>query len=145
VLLDKPTSETLAFSGEVLFPTEALARLIAEAEAGKDFASFDVFDGSPDGQTVFSTSTVIAGGASPSADLGDEAPVNAAGLAGLRHWTITMSYYEKKGRTDGAPFFEMRAILYENGVRRSLHLSYDSGFTLTGQLKSLELLDPPSC
>jgi hypothetical protein len=39
----------------------------------------------------------------------------------------------------------MRAILYENGVRRSMRLSYDSGFTLTGQLKSLEILEPPAC
>lgn len=145
VRLEEPNGKLVTFDGAVALPTEQLHRIINAAEAGERFLSFDVFDGSPDGQTVFSTATVIGPVSTEVSDVGPETSVAAAGFAGLRHWPVTVSYYEKLKGVDNAPEFETRFILYENGVRRSLTLSYASGLTLAGTLTHLEVLPEAPC
>lgn len=145
VKLQQPNGKFVTFDRDVVLPAEQLHRIIEAAKAGQRFLSFDVFDGSPDGQTVFSTSTVIGQESTAATDIGAETSVAEAGFAGLRHWPVTVSYFEKVANVDNSPEFETRFVLYENGVRRSLVLSYSGGLKLNGQLTRLEVLPEAPC
>jgi hypothetical protein len=141
----EPDGKDMTFGPDVVLPAEQLHRILDAARAGQRFLSFDIFDGSPDGQTIFSTSTVIGEESTAADDLGSETSVAAAGFAGLRHWPVTVSYFEKVANVDNSPDFETRFVLYENGVRRSLVLAYAGGLKLNGQLTRLEVLPEAPC
>ena len=77
-------------------------------------------------------------------DGGSEAAVKDAGIAGLRHWPVTISYFEKKNGVDETPFYTMSFVVYENGVGRSLKIDYGD-FSLDGHLTRLDMLPTTPC
>lgn len=144
VSLTKPSSKSLALSHAVVFPAEQMERIIASAENGEPFVHFDVYDGSQDGETVFETAGVIGKVSTATDDLGSETAVARAGMAGMRHWPLTISYFDKSETGDNAPFYVMSFIVYENGVGRTLKIDYGD-FTLAGTLTGLEMLPSAPC
>ncbi len=145
VKMTLPWRRRFAFGSPLVFPVEQEKRIIEAALAGKRFLAFEVYDGSPDGATVYETSTIIGAQSDSATDFGAEDAIATAGYAGLRHWPVTISYFEKGGKVDAAPVYEIKAIVYENGVRRSVVLSYDSGLVLEGRLTRIDPLAQPDC
>ena len=144
VTLTKPDERTVALDAGVVFPTEQVARVIGAAAAGKKFLAFDVYDGSETGEKVFGTATVIGRVSTASDDLGAETGIADAGFAALRHWPVTISYFEQPSRSDMTPAYTMSLVLYENGVPRNIKLDYGA-FALIGKLTHLEVLPSTPC
>jgi hypothetical protein len=143
VALTKPSDKTFDLAPSVVFPTEQMMKVIDAARAGQRFLSFDVYDGSEDGETVFATAGVI-GAEMRDQDGGSEKVVKDAGIAGMRHWPVTISYFEKKNGIDETPFYVMSFVVYENGIGRSLKIDYGD-FSLSGQLTKLDILPEAPC
>jgi hypothetical protein len=135
VNLSKPHKVSLAFDRNVMFPTEQVIHILDAARAGKPTLTVKVFDGSDTGDKVRDTLTVI-GHVSQEAASEEPAQINA--LAGMRHWPITVSYFDDD-QQDGQPNYVLSFDLYENGISRALKLDYGV-FALRGELAKLELL-----
>ena len=119
VALSKPSDKKFNLAGGVVFPTEQMEKILDSARKGEQFVSLDLYDGSEDGQTVFATAGVIGPSSSSADDIGEETVVKSAGIAALRHWPVTISYFEQKDTADKAPFYVMHFVMYENGVGRT--------------------------
>ena len=139
VALSKPSTDALKLGKDVLFPTEHIERIIAQAKQGGGAMQARVYDGSDTGKKVFETLTVIGKQAS--------APTPEAGFADalgkIRRWPVTVSYFDEAAQ-DAPPEYILSFDLYENGVSGSLKLDYGS-FALTAKLSKLEMLPTPSC
>jgi hypothetical protein len=144
VKLTKPEARTFTLDSAVAFPTEQMNRLLDAARTGEHFVAMDVFDGSQTGDVVYSTATVIAAGTSAANDFGDETLVGDAGIAGLTHWPLTVSYFDKGAGTDDTPAYVMSFVTYDNGIGRKLRIDYGK-FALVGKLTRLEILPTPAC
>jgi hypothetical protein len=145
--LTKPEQKTLNIDASVVFPTEHMVRVIAAAHAGKTILEFPVFDGSDTGQKVYNTLTVVGGKLSADERKHDDAADNAAKLAEIPRWPVTISYFEKttaKESTEQTPVYALGFELYENGISRALSLDYND-FVVTGKLTSLEIKDSKPC
>jgi hypothetical protein len=144
VSLTKPSTKKLGLSRGVVFPTDQLAKIISAAIAGERFIKLDVYDGSESGETIFETAAVIGPVSTDTADVGDETPIRDAGIGGLRHWPLTVSYFEKGKGSDDTPSYTMAFVIYENGIARDLSIDYGD-FTIAGSLTKLDLLTPTPC
>lgn len=144
IALSKPASKKLSLSSAVVFPTEQMERILDSARKGESFLHLDFYDGSEDGTKVFETAGVIGPPSTASDDVGDEAVVREAGIAGLRHWPLTLSYFDKAKEGDDTPFYVMSFIIYENGVGRTLKIDYGD-FALSGRLTGLSMLPSAPC
>jgi hypothetical protein len=145
VKLTEPGAKSIDLGRDVLFPTEQTVRIIEAAEAGDHFVSFRAYDGLENGEGVTLTTTVI--GAVSTEAAGNDREVAAmakAGFATLRHWPVTISYFDGGNGVDQLPAYSMSAVLYENGIMRALRLDYGK-FTLTGTMARLDVLPPRSC
>ncbi|MCB1502355.1 MAG: cell envelope integrity EipB family protein [Bauldia sp.] len=143
VALTRPGKKTFAINDTVVFPTQQMERIIASALDGDAFVSFAVYDGSESGETVFDTAGVI-GRVSTANDAADEPVVASAGIAGMRHWPVTISYFDQSGVGEETPFYVLSFVVYENGVGRSMRIDYGD-FSLSGKLTRLDLLPEPPC
>lgn len=144
VKLTAPAERTFDIAADVVFPAEQVVRVIDGALAGENFLAFPLYDGTEEGETVYGTSTVIGAASTAGDDLGTETAVADAGFAALRHWPVTISYFQGDSRTEMTPVYTMSLILYENGISRALKLDYGA-YTLTGTLTHLEVLPSGSC
>jgi hypothetical protein len=142
--LTKPGKKSLRLDRAVVFPTEQMNKVLAAAVAGKHFVAIDLFDGTETGQIVFATAAVIGKESTAPDDFGAETLIGEAGFAGLPHWPVTISYFDKASGTDDAPSYVMSFVLYSNGISRSVRIDY-STFALVGHLSHLEMLPLLGC
>src|SRR5271155_2195985 len=139
VALSKPSSETLNLGRDILFPTEHIERIIAQAKQSGGAMQARVYDGSDTGKKVFETLTVIGKQATtPSPD-----SAFADTLGKIRRWPVTVSYFDEAAK-DAPPEYILSFDLYENGVSGTLKLDYGV-FALTAKLSKLEWLPTPTC
>jgi hypothetical protein len=144
VALTKPADKHFGLGANVVFPTEQIEKIIAAAKNGERFLYLDVYDGSEDGETVFQTAAVIGPESSSADDIANEPAIKAAGMAGMRHWPLTLSYFDKSNGGDEEPFYVMSFVIYENGIGRKLRIDYGD-FALMGKLTELDILPATSC
>lgn len=136
VQFKQPRNDTYTATGQPIFPTMHMKRLIETAQKGEHTYSVRVYDGSDDGKKVYETLSVIGNRIEPGA--GDlEEPARQEALAKVPRWPMTMSYYEE-GNADRQPVYTISLELYENGISRALKIDYGD-FALKGELKSLEI------
>lgn len=137
--LKKPGLEKVDIGKDILFPTQHIEHIIAQAKQGGGALEARVFDGSDTGKKVFATLTIIgkeATGATPDTAI-------AEGLTKLRRWPVSVSYFDEAAK-DAPPEYVLSFDLYENGVSGTLKLDYGS-FTLSAKLSKLEWLPSPAC
>ena len=139
VALTKQDPATIDIGKSVLFPTEHIERIIAQAKAGGGTMQARVYDGSDTGKKVFQTLTVI--GKEETART--QEPVVAETLGKMRRWPVTVSYFDEQAR-DAPPDYTLSFDLYENGVQGMLKLDYGA-YALSAKLARLELLPTPAC
>ena len=144
VRLTRPDEKEFVLDDKVVFPTEQIERIIATARRGDAFLSFDVYDGSEGGETVYDTAGVIGRVSTAPNDVGEETAVKDAGIAGIRHWPVTISYFDQRGGGEETPFYTLSFVIYENGIGRTMTIDYGD-FTLAAKLTGLELLPAPPC
>ncbi|MEA2937803.1 MAG: hypothetical protein QOC56_1307 [Alphaproteobacteria bacterium] len=144
VTLTKPKDGKVDLEAAIVFPTEHVRRILEAARAGKSVLEFPIFDGSETGEKVYNTLTVIG------REIGAErVPSDAAAgqqaLAGLKRWPVTVSYFEKSGKSgEQLPVYAISFELYENGVSRALLLDYND-FAISGELATLEMKNSKPC
>ena len=144
VALTKPGRKSVTLDGDVMFPIEQLKRILAAAAAGEHFITVDLFDGSQSGEVVYATAAVIGKESSAPDDFGEETLIGTAGFAGLSHWPVTVSYFERGSGTDDAPAYTTSFVLYANGIGSKMRIDYGK-FALNGRLTHLEILPTPGC
>jgi hypothetical protein len=145
VKLAKPQDKAFDLDHAMVFPTEQLRLIIAAARAGKTILELPVYDGSDNGEKVFSTMTVI-GHEIPSDVKVDDAAAGQAALAGLKRWPVTISYFDSNSAKGGeqTPNYAISFELYENGISRALQLDYDD-FVVSGTMSGLDIKQTPEC
>jgi len=132
--LARPTPQKINLSGDILFPTQHIAKVIDSARAGASTLQARVFDGSDTGSKIFDTLTVIGkSGAGPAEDA-----ASAEALKNLARWPVTISYFDAAKKDSPAEYI-LTFDLYENGVSGSLKLDYGA-FALAAHLVQIELL-----
>jgi len=144
VALTKPGKKKLLLDKSVVFPTEQIARIIEAANRDQNFLQIDVYDGSEDGETVYATTVVVGAETFDSHDIGDELAAKEAGVAGLKHWSVVVSYFNQESRGEQTPIYVMSFVLYENGVSRHIKIDYGD-FAILGRLAALEMLPKAHC
>ncbi len=145
VALTRPDEKRFVIRDKVVFPTQQMERIITSALAGDPFVSFEVYDGSESGETVFDTAGVIGKVSTAMNDAADEPVVAEAGIAGMRHWPVTISYFDQRNAGgEETPFYVLSFVVYENGVGRTMRIDYGN-MVLAGTLTRLEMLPEAPC
>jgi hypothetical protein len=146
VKLARPGDKSFDLEPTMVFPTEHMRRIIEAARDGQTMLELPVFDGSENGQKVYSTLTVIGHEIAPDEKVPTDAAAGQAALAGLKRWPVTISYFDRAGKKDGeqTPIYSISFELYENGISRALSLDYDD-FVVSGEMSQLEIKDAPEC
>jgi len=142
--LKQPKRRAFEATGETVFPTEHLKRLIEAGRRGESTLSVKVYDGSNKGDKVYDTLGLIGRKIEPGAALAAlEDAARQENLASQARWPVTISYFEE-GKADRVPVYTISFELYENGVSRNLKLDYGD-FALKGELKSLDVQASSAC
>lgn len=144
VTLSKPDKKDFVLDKGVVFPTAQIERIIDAARQNQKFLQLDVYDGTEDGETVYATTVLVGNTSYSRRDIGDEIATERAGIAGLRHWPVTVSYFDQETQGEQTPIYVMSFILYENGISRHLKIDYGD-FAIVGRLSGLEMLPLTPC
>ena len=139
VKLTKPQELSVDIGPDVLFPTQHVVTLIAQAKAGGGTMTARVYDGSDTGTKIYDTLSVIGKEATTASD--DAAA--SAELAKVRRWPVTISYFNAQAK-DSLPEYTESFDLYENGVSGSLKLDYGT-FALQAKLSKIEFIPSRDC
>jgi hypothetical protein len=144
VALTKPGEKKFVLDKSVAFPVEQTARIIEAGRRNENFVQIDVYDGTEDGELLYSTTSVISDGQSARDDLGDEIVARDAGVSGLSHWQVVVSYFNQETTGERTPIVVMSYVLYDNGIVRGLKFDYGN-FAILGRLANLEILPVEAC
>ena len=148
VNFETPKSESLEFNRHAMFPTQHSIAILEAAQDGKQLVQADVYDGSEEGQKLYSTTTFIGRPLKP--ESGKKAVTNlenAARLNTLTSWPISISFYEagKPGKQDdGLPTYELAFRLFSNGVSGDLTINYGD-FLIGGKLTRIDFTGASEC
>jgi EipB-like len=148
VKLKQPETKTFTLDGSAVFPTEQIQRIVAAAREGKSVLELMVYDGSDNGERVYSTLSVIGqpipGDRTIAAP--DPSTTNDV-MKSLTRWPVTVSYYDREAKAkDGeqTPVYAMSFELFENGVSRALVLDYND-FVISGAMGKFDVRDSKPC
>lgn len=146
VKLSKPIDKTFNLDRTMVFPTEQIRRIIAAAREGKTVVEMPLYDGSDNGEKVYSTTTLIGRAIAPDQKVPTDAAAGQPALKGLTRWPVTISYFDRTDpkREEQTPVYAITFELYENGISRALQLDYDD-FVIAGDMSQLEIKDAPAC
>jgi hypothetical protein len=148
VKLKQPVTKTFNLEGNVVFPTEQIQKIIQAARAGKSVLELTVYDGSDNGEKVYSTLSVIGQPIPGDRSIASPDPSTANNqMKVLTRWPVTVSYYDRDARArDGeqTPVYAMSFELFENGVSRALVLDYND-FVISGALGKFDVRDSRPC
>ena len=145
VKLSKPRDKALSLDAATVFPSEHMRRILAAAREGKSILELPVYDGSESGEKIYNTLTVIGQAIAPDQRKPADAAAGQAGLAGLKRWPITISYFERNSKGgEQTPVYAITFETYENGISRALTLDYND-FVISGEMSSLEIRDEKPC
>jgi EipB-like len=146
VKLAQPTDKAFDLDKAMVFPTEHMRRIIEAAQEGKSILELPVYDGSENGEKVYSTMTLIGREIAPNEKVPTDAAAGQAALASLKRWPVTISYFDRNNpaRGEQTPVYSISFELYENGISRALSLDYED-FVIAGEMSQLEIKDPTPC
>ncbi len=139
VSLKEPSEKKVTLDGAVLFPSQHLQAILDAARANRRFFAADIYEGAGTGEASDEASAAI-GGAMPATD---------APLRRVRHWPVSVGYFDPEHPTESPlgeelPTYQMSFTLYENGVTNDLVMDYGD-YALFGSLKQIEPLAVSDC
>jgi hypothetical protein len=141
--IEIPAPKEFTVPAEALFPMRHQFKLMDAALAGESRDTSLIYDGS-DGDKTFRAISFIGKRKDAGGNARDKQNPEAARLAALPSWPMTISYYDVAGGEQDTPTYQIGFDLYENGVATGLVLDYGD-FALDGELAKLELLDAEAC
>ena len=148
VKLKQPETKTFTLDGSTVFPTEQIERIIDAARAGKSILEQTVYDGSDNGEKVFSTLAVIGQPIRGERNFASADPSTENDLMkSMTRWPVTVSYYDRDAKSEDGeqtPLYAMSFELFENGVSRALVLDYND-FVISGALGKFNVKDSKPC
>ena len=144
VKIQKPSRKKLELPEKVLFPTEHSLAVLRAAERGDKILQAPVYDGSENGQKLYSTTTFIGKPTQNKNNKNLSAVENGGKLDGLTWWPVTISYFDQKENLQTTPAYQIAFRLYSNGVSSDLKIEYDD-FSMQGALKKIEILNTSDC
>ena len=148
VKLKQPVTKTFNLEGNVVFPTEQIQKIIQAARAGKSVLELTVYDGSDNGEKVYSTLSVIGQPIPGDRSIATPDPATASdAMKSMTRWPVTVSYYDHDAKAkDGeqTPVYAMSFELFENGVSRALVLDYND-FVISGAMGKFDVRDSKPC
>jgi opacity protein-like surface antigen len=148
----KPTATKLTLAPGVIFPTAHTLVLLDRAQAGEQFVSRKVFDGSSVENAEQITAVI---GPAKTADAVDDKTLDkddrpsAATLADpllkKPSWRVRLAFFPPNS-DEGAetPDYELGMRLLANGVSRDMELDYGD-YVIKARLDEIEPLPKPSC
>src|SRR6202046_49655 len=129
VKLKQPQAKTFNLDGSTVFPTEQIQHIIAAAKEGKSILEQTVYDGSDNGEKVFSTLAVIGQPIHGDQSIASPDPsTESDAMKSTTRWPVTVSYYDhdaKPEEGEQTPLYAMSFELFEHGVSRALVRAYD--------------------
>jgi hypothetical protein len=131
----RPEEMTMPLPKGTLFPTEHTQHLIGAARSGRKNLARSVFDGS-DTQGAFDVNAFI----------GMPRPVqvsNTFPALNSPSWPVRLAFYTPQSN-EPDPEFYMWVDYHDNGIASSIVQSF-KGFSLSGQLQSLDILPKHGC
>ena len=147
VKLKQPQTKTFNLDGGIVFPTEQIQHIIAAAKDGKRILEQTVYDGSDNGEKVFSTLAVIGQPIHGDKTIASPDPSTENDvMKTTTRWPVTVSYYDHDAKREGeqTPLYAMSFELFENGVSRALMLDYND-FVISGALGKFNVKDAKPC
>jgi len=148
VKLKQPQAKTFNLDGSTVFPTEQIQHIIAAAKEGKSILEQTVYDGSDNGEKVFSTLAVIGQPIHGDQTIASPDPSTENDvMKSATRWPVTVSYYDhdaKPEEGEQTPLYAMSFELFENGVSRALVLDYND-FVISGALGKFNVKDSKPC
>src|SRR3984957_9158167 len=148
VKLKQPQPKTFNLDGSTVFPTEQIQHIIAAAKEGKSILEQTVYDGSDNGEKVFSTLAVIGQPIHVDQSIASPDPsTESDAMKSATRWPVTVSYYDhdaKPEEGEQTPLYAMSFELFENGVSRALVLDYND-FVISGSLGKFNVKDSKPC
>lgn len=144
VALDEPEARELTLPGNVLFPVAMLEAAIAAARSGETFREFRTFDGTGNGEEVWTVSALIT--PVRAGDQNEEDALFAAGLGfeDMARWRMGMSYFPPASGGEQTPAFSTSMVVYENGFAQAA--VYDLGdFAMSLTLSEFSPIPPKPC
>lgn len=146
VELRKP-EETEVDLKRAKFMTAHLKAVLRAANAGEQFLTEVVFDGSGNGDEVMETTAIIGEEKSVVEAQKGETDQVAEQLGKEMAWPVSISYF-KPSTEDGAgerlPVYQVSFLLYPGGISRDLTLTYED-YSMNAALSTLEYLPKESC
>ena len=145
VNLTKPDNKKFDAEVGVVFPTEHMRRIIAAARDGLKLLELPVYDGSENGEKIYSTLTVIGAPIPPDQRVPTDAAAGKGELEGMTRWPVTISYFDRQA--DGGeqtPIYSVGFEVYDNGISRALVLDYND-FVIRGDMTLLEIKAAKPC
>ena len=143
VVLKMPVAKTFHLSPNTVFPTEQIRRVLDAAHAGKKVLELPVYDGSENGEKLYSTLSVIGDKIAPDRKP-DDAAADKSALTGMARWPVTVSYFEQSGKGEQTPVYTISFELYDNGISRALSLDYND-FVIAGKMNTLDIHAAKPC
>ena len=118
VKLKQPQTKTFNLDGSTVFPTEQIQHIIAAAKEGKSILEQTVYDGSDNGEKVFSTLAVIGQPIHGDQTIASPDPSTENDvMKSATRWPVTVSYYDhdaKPEEGEQTPLYAMSFELFEN-------------------------------
>ncbi len=149
VSLEKPAKGSVEFDRSALFPTQHSIAILDAAQRGERLVQADVYDGSEQGDKLYSTTAFIGQPVLPSEQ--DEKALdaidNAAPLKNLKSWPVSISFFDMRQpgeRDEGLPTYELSFQLFSNGVSGDLTINYGD-FLIGGKLRRLDFNETAEC
>jgi hypothetical protein len=145
VKLTKPARKSASLSAGVYFPVQHSMALIEAARAGKSILVAELYDGSENGEKVFSTSAALGKLAIAEPAKMPALVRNGDKLSEVPSFPVSISYYENAdAKKDVIPSYEMTYRFHVNGVTSELFVDHGE-FAFRGELKELEFLPQSKC
>jgi hypothetical protein len=148
VKLKQPEAKTFTLDGSVVFPTEQIEHIIAAAREGKSVLEQTVYDGSDNGEKIFSTLAVIGQPIQGDRTVTSPDPATENDvMKSTTRWPVTVSYFDHDTKPEGGeqtPLYAMSFELFENGVSRALVMDYND-FVISGSLGKFNVKDSKPC
>jgi len=142
--LTEPTKRTFAIDDEALFPVAMIEAAITAAKAGETFREFRTFDGTGNGEEVWTVSVLIT---PPGVEEENEdEALFAAGLGfeDIARWRMGLSYFPPGSGGEQMPAFSTSMVVYENGFAQAA--VYDLGqFAMSLKLIEFSPIAPKPC
>ena len=134
---EKPAGKNFKLPPGVLFPSAHTIALIAQAEAGENFMSKQVFDGAT-AETAVLVSAVIGPKVEPDADAAKKSPL-------LNHpgWRVRLAFFPADQKAE-KPDYELGMLLLDNGISRDMVIDYGD-YAIHAKLDDIEALPKPGC